>query len=337
MELKALAAFVANRSRFLDAYAFLRRKLTKSQVAILMYHRVSPRPDGWSLEPLSPPSFEEQAEYFCRNYEMLPLDKLVSYLRQGKALPEKAVAITFDDGYRDNYLHAYPILKKYNIPATVFLTTGCIGTDKLFWWDRVGYLIHHTTVSQLDLAELGSYPLRSELDRFRAGSIIAKRLKKMPEETKNLLVEKLADICRVEIPPDLARGLILSWDEIMEMNNDGIAFGAHSVTHPILTKIPSEQAQYEITQSKRAIEEKLGQEVTAFSYPNGDFNDSIDKVVRESGYACAVTTAPNLLTARANPYRLGRIGVGGDFSKLKAVLSGFYGDLGLYHLVRQAI
>ena len=117
MDVKGLLAAVANHSRFLDAYGFVRRKLTKSQVAILIYHRVSPKQDTWSLEPLSPQSFEMQMKYFCQNYEIISLDGLVECIKQGKPLPEKAVVITFDDGYKDNYCYARPILKKYHVPA----------------------------------------------------------------------------------------------------------------------------------------------------------------------------------------------------------------------------
>jgi peptidoglycan/xylan/chitin deacetylase (PgdA/CDA1 family) len=333
MEMRALAASIANHSRLLDAYAFLRRKLTRSQIAILMYHRVCPKQDNWSLEPLSPPSFEKQIEYFCRNYEIIPLEKLAQYIRQQKALPKKAVVITFDDGYKDNYLHAYPILKRHGVPATIFLATGYIATGKLLWWDKVSYIIHHTTVSRLELGELGDYSLQSELDKLQTRYIVTKRLNGVPEETKNLLIDKLADISQVEIPPDLARELVLSWEEIKEMNNNGVSFGAHSVSHPILTNIPLEQARYEIVQSKQAIETRLGQEVTAFAYPDGEFNDSLDRVVRESGYACAVTTTPVLLTPRSDPYQLGRIGVYGDFNKFKVVFSGLYEDLRLDRLL----
>ena len=86
--LKTLAAVAANHSGLLNAYAILRRKLTKSQVAILTYHRVSPEKDGWSLEPLSPKTFEKQMEYLFRNYEILPLEKLVQCIQQGKPLPK---------------------------------------------------------------------------------------------------------------------------------------------------------------------------------------------------------------------------------------------------------
>lgn len=328
MDVKGLFAVAADHSRFLDACAFLRRKLTKSQIVILIYHRVSPMRDVWSLKPLSPQRFERQIRYFCRNYDILPLDRLVKYIEQGKPLPEKAVVFTFDDGYKDNYLHAYPILKKYHVPATIFLTTGHIGTGNLFWWDKVSYIIQHTNMVQLNLDEFGSYSFQSELDRFQASSIIKERLKKLSEEKKNFLVDKLLSISGVEIPQDLGKGLILSWDEIREMSNDGISFGAHTVNHPILTNLPLEQARREIVQAKKDIEKMIGHQVTAFAYPNGDFNVDIAELVRKSGFAYAVAASPcRLISLKDSIYALSRIGVDENFSKSKVMFCGLWADM----------
>jgi len=328
MEMKGVTASIANHSGFLDAYAFLRRKLTKSQVAILAYHRVYPNKDNWSLEPTSPRTFEQQMEYFCRRYEILSLDKLVQYIHHGKSLPEKAVVITIDDGYKDSYLCAYPILKKNRIPATIFLVTGHIGTANLFWWDRVSYVIHHISVEQLSLDELGSHSLWSEPDKSRANLIVTERLKKLPEERKNLLIDKLFQLSGVEIPVDLGRELILSWDEVKEMSNGDISFGAHSVTHPILTNMPLEQAKYEIIQSKKDIEEKLGQRVTAFSYPNGDFNAELVSFIKETGFTCAVSISPNkLISPKDRLYGLSRIAAIENSNKFKGMSCGLWGDL----------
>jgi peptidoglycan/xylan/chitin deacetylase (PgdA/CDA1 family) len=325
--LKTLAAVIANRSGLLNSYAFLRRKLTGSQVGILLYHRVGPQNDNWSLKPLSPQSFEKQMEYFYRNYEILPLDRLVQYIQQGKPLREKAVVITFDDGYKDNYLYAYPILKKYHIPATIFLTTGHIGSSKLFWFDEVSYVIQLTPLNQLEFDELGSYPLRTETDKFHASHIIIKRLKKLPEERKRGLIKKLINTCRVDIPANLGKELFLSWGEIGEMHNDGVAFGAHSVNHPILTNLPLEEAKREILRSKKDIEENLGQSVTAFSYPNGNFNSEIVKFIKD-GFTCAVASGiSKLITLKDNPYELDRILAPEDFNKFRVALSGLYQDL----------
>ena len=248
-------------------------------------------------------------EYFCRKYEILSLDKLAHYIHRKKSLPEKAVVITLDDGYKDNYLYAYPILRKYRIPATIFLTTGHIGTGNLFWWDEVAYIIQHTAVSQLNLDELGGYSLHSKPARFHAAFAIKEGLRRLPNERRISLIEKLLSISGVDIPADLGKELVLSWDDIREMSNHGIDFGAHSVNHPVLTNMPLEQAEWEIAQSKKDIEEKLGKEVTTFSYPNGDFTPQIAKFIKESGFTCAVSILPGkLIGSKDSPYELGRIG-----------------------------
>lgn len=328
LDIEGLVASTFNQLGILDAYALLRRWISKSHVAILTYHRVCPHKDKWSFESLSLKNFETQIKYISRNYEILSLDKLVEGIQSGKSLPKKAVVVTFDDGYKDNYLHAYPIFQKYHIPATIFLATGYINTGKLFWWDKVAYIIHHTSLKKLKLENLGSYSLQSELDKSRANSIITERLKKFPENKKNLLIEKLLDICQVEIPSDLGKKLILSWEEVKEMSNEGVAFGAHSVSHPILINIPLKQAKKEIIQSKKDIEEKLSKKVTSFSYPNGSFNANIIELVRKSGFNYAVSVHnENLISSKDNIYQLSRIFASEDFNKFKIKICGLWGDL----------
>lgn len=294
MDAKGLLVTAADRSRVLDAYAFFRRTIKKSQIAILMYHRVSPRRDNWSLEPLSPQSFERQMKYFSRNFEILPLDRLAKLIINRRPLPERAVVMTFDDGYKDNYHYAYPILNKYNIPATIFLTTGLIGTGDLFWWDKVGYIIQHTGLDEIHLKQFGLFSLRSEKEKSRAKSAVIEGLKRLPGEEKDLFISDLLETSGEEIPDDLGEELILSWDEIREMSCDGIAFGAHTVNHPILTNLPLDQAKREIIQSKKDIEKNIGHRVNAFSYPNGDFNPDIAELVRTSGFECAVAVSPSI-------------------------------------------
>lgn len=328
MDTKALLASIASHSGLLNAYSLLRRKRTKSQVAILIYHRVAPMEDNWFPPPLSPESFENQIEYFCRNYELLPLEKLAQYIQQGTPLPEKAIIITLDDGNRDNYLYAYPILQKYHAPATIFLATGHISTGKPFWWTKVDNAVQNTPLTELELNGLGRYSLQSTQDRVQAIFMIIDKLNETGEEEKNFLIEKLLSISGIDIPADLAKERILSWDEMREMKDDGISFGAHSVTHPILTHVPLEQAKFEIIQSKKDIEENLGQPVTAFAYPNGIFNTEIAEFVQESSFACAVSVSPGRLISRQdNPYRLSRIAGLENFSKSKVMLCGLWGDV----------
>jgi len=330
MKLDRLVAGAANYLRVSDSYAFLRRIVTKSQIAILAYHRVSPSRDGYYGDmSVSPENFENQIRYLSQNFEVLSLGDLVNLVRLG-AVPDKAAAVTFDDGYRDNYVHALPILKKYDIPATVFLATGHIGTGEVFWWDEVWYALCHSATERVDLEGVGSCPLTSEVNELREESItaIVETLKRIPDTRRSSLVEKVISKCKVQIPNDLGEQLMLSWREVEEMNCEGIAFGSHGVHHLLLTDIPLEQVRKEAIQSKNTIQEKLGKEVTAFSYPYGSFNAQVVETVKNAGFAYAVTAGVDkLISPKDDVHLLHRITPDDDFSKFKLMLCGLWGDL----------
>ena len=144
------------------------------------------------------------------------------------------------------------------------------------------------------------------------------------------MIERLVSQAGVRLPDTLGKELILSWDDVREMSDNGVTFGAHTVTHPTLTKLPLKQAEYEIAKSKKDIEEKLNRIVTAFSYPYGclgDFDSEIKQIVQKSGFTCAVTVIPRLITPETDLYELPRINPGGDINTLKISLSGLYPDL----------
>lgn len=314
---------------FLDAYSFLRGLLAGPKVTILMYHQVGGTKYPWSPTPLRQ-DFENQIRYLCQRYEVISLDKLVQYIQEEKYLPPKTAVVTLDDGYRDSYLVAYPILKKYNVPMTIFLATGYLDRGKLFWWDRVRYAVYNSSRETLELDELGRYSLRSAAARLQASSKIEKQLNKLAEDKKNVIIEKLVSMSGVDIPANLGKELVLSWDEVREMANNGIVFGAHTVTHPILTKLSLEEAKREIVQSKKRIEEETSQPVTTFCYPNGeptDFNEDIKEILKESAFACAVTTISwRQVSIGTDVYELGRVGWSGDPRTLK-FLTALYPDL----------
>jgi peptidoglycan/xylan/chitin deacetylase (PgdA/CDA1 family) len=334
-EARVIGAAVGKRLRFFDAYGFLKRKHIGSQVVIVFYHRVSPARCDWSASTISPQGFESQIRFLCENFEVLSLDQLWQDLQKNRALPKKAVVVSFDDGYRDNYVYAVPILGKYAVPATFFLTTGHVGFNKPFPWDKVGYLVHHAAAARLKLEELGTYSLKSAFGRRYAISAIWEKLKHFPEQKRDELIEKLAVICRVAIPADLGSRLNLSWEEAMEMSRDGFEFGAHSVTHPILTDLPPEQAKWEICRSKEDLEKRLRKKVKFFSYPDGSFNRDIVEIVKQTGVVGAVGTNPSWITRRSDVYRLGRINMIEDNNRSAALLCGFWGDLGtLLRIVR---
>lgn len=323
---------MASRAGFLYVYDSLRSRLVKRQVAILCYHRVdNPANYPWSVTPVTPEVFDLEMNYLRRKHQIISLEELSTALGDFKALPPRPAVITFDDGYRDVYVNAYPILKKYGSPATVFLATGHIGTGKLFWFDKVRYVISETKLDTIELGELGTYYLSSAGDRRSVGEAITARLKQITVKDRDEFIEKLVRLSGVDVPLDLGRELMLSWDEIKEMSRNGINFGAHTVNHPILTRLPLEMARKEILDSKQQIEKELGQAVTTFCYPNGgpgDFNSDIEEILRNNGFKCAVTLNPaKFVSLRAQPYRLPRIHVEHSFDMFELLMSGLYFDV----------
>jgi peptidoglycan/xylan/chitin deacetylase (PgdA/CDA1 family) len=255
------------------------------------------------------------------------LETLQNAVIQQKELPRRAAVITFDDGYKDNYTEAYPVLKKYGIPATVFLTTGHIETDRLFWWNIIGYVLCNTKEKEIDLGELGVIVPPPKENMFFSLRSTYLKFKRISEERKKELIELLIQKSGVDIPRDLGKNLMMSWDNIREMNENGIDFGAHTVTHPILSNMSLNQAKFEIVESKYIIEKKLGKPVTSFCYPNGfpsDYNSDIVQLLKENGYRSAVTAIPRMVNAHSNPFELGRVPPGNDAKSFKFSVSGLY-------------
>jgi len=320
--------YAANRLGFSDAYSIF-KGYCGSQVVILMYHRVESDKNGWLLPPISTTEFESQMRYLSKTHKILPLNKLAEYLREGRYLDKKVAVVTFDDGYKDNYNNAFPILKKYDVPATVFLVTGHIGSENLFWFDKIRYLIWNTKLKKIELDGFGDFSFDSKFDRLNSIFMILEKFKKISNEKKNHLVEELVNIFDVDIPRGLGKDVILSWDEVKEMSENGIDFGAHTVTHPILTRTSSDQTRFEIMQSKKDIEKRLDKPVDTFCYPNGtssDFNKNLIDLLKENGFTCAVTTIPALRPSKMNLYKLGRLPTAGSYESFKFFVSGCYSD-----------
>ena len=321
-------AAIANRAGLFDLYGSARRVLSKSEVVVIMYHRISAKRDDWSLESVTSDHFEKHIEYFCNNYRILPLEELATSLSEKKRAPQRSLVITMDDGYKDNYAHAYPILLKYGVPATIFLTTGHISTDELLWWDKVGYILHHTSTRRLRTDCLGRSLFKFAGDRSQLTRLIVKILTGMSEVERNSVIQGLSQTCGVEIPGDLGREMILSWDEVHEMSRNGVEFGAHSVSHPCLTRLPADQARWQINRSMSDIEARLGKAPKFFAYPAGDYDESTVEMVREAGFAGAVTTVETWIDLEADVYMLGRIGAPEDLNEVRMKLCGLWGDLG---------
>jgi peptidoglycan/xylan/chitin deacetylase (PgdA/CDA1 family) len=275
---------------------------------ILVYHRVNEERDPY-FAGLPPDVFDRQMEYVASRFHVLPLRELVAAL-QARALPSRAVAVTFDDGYRDNFLHAFPILRRHAIPATVFLATSAIGTGAQLWHDDVFSAFRETKAARLDpfgprsiAGPLDTVPQRLGLQREVLGY-----LRTLPDEARAEEVGRLREALRVGAAGPVP-GLMLTWEEARTMSGGGIQFGSHTVSHPLLSRVGTERARREIVDSKRAIEEQLDVAIDGFAYPNGratDFLPETRSLLLEAGYTHAVTTIAGSNDETTDPFGLRR-------------------------------
>jgi peptidoglycan/xylan/chitin deacetylase (PgdA/CDA1 family) len=272
------------------AAPFLARRHSGS-LQILTYHRVNDERDPF-FPGVPTAVFAAQMEYLARNFTVCNLDDAVDALGR-RDVPPNAVAVTFDDGYRDNYVHAFPILRAFGVPATVFLATDVIGSGRMLWHDRVFTAFRQTRKTVLhDGAGRTSYVLTTTADRLAAQLKVLELLRRLEEGERTVWIDRLIEQLDVREPED-GTGLMLAWDEVEAMSRQGVTFGSHTATHPILSRLSVPRQVEEVVRSKEAIERHTGRPVRSFAYPNGraqDFGPETKDALRAAGYAYAVTT-----------------------------------------------
>jgi peptidoglycan/xylan/chitin deacetylase (PgdA/CDA1 family) len=294
------------------------RGLWARSLTVVNYHRIDdPLRSGFdSFKPnvsATPEHFDRQLEYLARWFNVVSLKDIIKWLDGHQDLPPYAALITFDDGYLDNYTSAFPLLRKHNFPALIFLTTGHIGTDEPFYWDMAAYCFAHTRRNHLAFPDghVESWSDQEQLDRVSKKWI--ELMKTLPEVEKQIYVETLPMEMDVSIPQGFFRGLMMDWDQVKEMQKGGIEFGAHTVNHPILTRISLEEARAEIVESISRIEDELGESVLGFAYPNGqasDLDGEVEKLVADSGVRAAFTLLHGPTSqseVKRKPYAIRRI------------------------------
>ncbi len=281
------------------------RTVSRPGARIIVYHRF---PESCQA------SLRRQCAYLRKCYRIVRLDDIRASLNGGLPLDRNALAVTVDDGYRDFFQVAYPIFHEFRIPVTVFLTTGFLDGQCWLWCDLVGWLFRH---SPLDAVELRCgerdyrLPLNSEAERSHAAAVIKDAAKQLDQDLRARFLAELPAWLRVappEVPPPSHQPLL--WDEVRRMQRDGISFGAHTVTHPILSSIHSEEhLQNEIAGSRRRIQQETGGLVLHFAYPNGtlrDVNPAVVRVVAAAGFASGCLADFGVNPSSAHPYLLQR-------------------------------
>ncbi len=321
--------------RLRRAARWVRNKFTPDAL-ILLYHRVSELPSDPQLLSVRPQYFAEHLEVLQKTCHPMPLQQFVRVTRNGN-LPRRTVVVTFDDGYADNLHNAKSLLEYHEIPATVFVTTGYVGHKRELWWDELDRLLLQpgTVPETLHLSVNGrkykwalgkaSHYSKEDFERHRGWNVLTKNdpsprqelyrslcrlLQPLPGEERSKVLDELITRTGVDT---MVRSThrTLSLNELVEMANGRLVeVGAHTVTHSLLSALPTAVQRSEIQSSKVRLEEILSRPVTSFSYPYGSWSDYTRQTVaitRDAGFDCACSNYADTVWQGTDPFQLPRV------------------------------
>lgn len=300
------------RTAFEKAGRFARRLISQQRsAAILAYHRISCVESDPQQLCVSPDHFVQHLEVICRNFQPINLSALLNS-DSTMNLSKRGVVLTFDDGYADNLYYLKPLLERYEVPATVFVTTGNMDSGCEFWWDQIESLLlcGEKAPEIFELRVRGKnyqWPLASQEERQKAYSDLHSHLLMcQPEEIE----AALSDIrrwrrCDMTLHPSCRP---LKAAEVRQLAEDGLVeIGAHTVSHGNLLVQSTERRLEEITKSKADLEKILRNPIVSFSYPFGWTDDSICQIVKDAGFEIACTVGGCPVRDDSDVYRLGRL------------------------------
>jgi len=234
-------------------------------------------------------TFAKMLEFLNRRFHVASLQDFLRAIENDQSDSRPWCLLTFDDGWRDNYTTAYPLLRKFQVPATIFLVTGMIGTREVFWVEQ----LRRSWKNPLQRSQMNSV-IAGILPRQNGGRKISLEefiefAKHMPSDDRSRLLKSLL---LSDQPSEQTDGSdqMMSWDEAAELSRSGVEMGAHTVTHPLLTHENSATVRQEVRLSKKTLEENLTVKVRAFAYPNGDWNEKVREEVEQAEFRCAFAT-----------------------------------------------
>jgi peptidoglycan/xylan/chitin deacetylase (PgdA/CDA1 family) len=282
-------------------------RVANGKYVILCYHRIGTGGIPYYSE-LDAKEFDKQMRFLRAHYRLLPLEQLLAEMPDPEARTQ-GVAITFDDGYRGLHAEALPVLAKYEIPATVYLTAGAIESGEPSWYDKIflAVLVYPKDSLEIHLDTPRRFALSSRQARLAAAVEIVSRLRRVPDAERRARCIELEK--QVALPADGLANRMLNWDQVREMQRCGVAFGAHTMSHPAMSRLELPDAERELRQSKQLIEDRLQAPVADFAYPFGqpwDCSADVEQLIAHCGFRSAVTTSWGTNRTGANPFALRR-------------------------------
>jgi peptidoglycan/xylan/chitin deacetylase (PgdA/CDA1 family) len=292
----------------------LAAKLHGKGAAILMYHSVLEDPDreGDSLGGIihSRQAFQAQMEMLAKKFRPVPLEQVGRFIRGEGELPQRAVVVTFDDGYTDNYEMAMPILGRVGIPATFYVTVDCIENRRLPWPSRLRFSFRKTAKKTWPDESGTVWNLESDQGREQTYLATCDRVCQLAGVALENVVSRIEEQLDARLPDDGGR-LMMTWEQVRGLSRNGHIVGSHTMTHPNLAFLSVEDARWELVQSKIQMEQHLAARVEHFSYPCPalfpNWTEQTTAESRKAGYETAVTTSNGLARKQDNPLCLKRV------------------------------
>ena len=283
-------------------------------LAIIMYHSVMDDPSSaeTTLGGIvhSTNVFREQIDVVARHFQPITLNDVLSFLRGEKALPPRAVVVTFDDGYADNYQVASDILSRAGIPGVFYVTVDCIDRQRLPWPSLLRYAFLTSKRCCWTEPDGTVWKLASTAQRAQAFDRASEYCTKLSGASQDQFVESIGQQLETESPPCLQR-LMMTWDEVRGLARYGHTVGSHTMTHPNMAYLSEKDARTELLESKRRLEEELATPIVHFAYPCPALQPHwVDHTVnssRQIGYQTAVTVNGGIVRRQDDPLRLRRI------------------------------
>lgn len=266
----------------------LERYKSKPGILIVNHHRVGDASKSRFDRGVFSATEEEldgQIKYFKKHLNLVFGEELEELVSGRTKLRGMHVALTFDDGYLDNYTGAFAVLRANETGAAFFLVPEYVGSAAVPWWDEIAYLVRNTRKEALTLTRSGVFHVLLGVDREPAIRSVLRHYKRPGDTRGGELLEELREQCECAEPTPSRR--FLDWEEAREMKGAGMVIGSHTQTHRILGQLSPEQQRWELEQSKRVIEERIGSSVSALAYPvgtRGAFDGTTEEIARSLGY-----------------------------------------------------
>jgi len=279
---------------------------------VLTYHRVDHPEAHPALDPrlisATPEAFAEQMSYLAAHYAVISMAELLDACQNHTPLPRRAVMVTFDDAYSDFAEHAWPILKRCRIPATLFVPTAFPDhPERGFWWDRLHQALRETARQDELVTPAGRFRLATPKQRAQALRRLREHTITLPHREAMTGVEQVCG----ELGLSRLAHRVLGWEALRQLAREGVTLGAHTRTHPLMHRISIEEARTEAVGSLRDLESEIGAVLPIFAYPGGGLSDQVVQMLEQAGFALAFTTARGINDLRAaDRLRLRRINLG---------------------------